>query len=182
MARNLYDMEDRSTDRDSRWLHEQQERRTRIVPVGIILVALAIAGLAIYLLKDSLPGAGKGASANSPTSISASFAACDDLNGEACVLTANSYAYQGRCYHLSDISVPAEAGALCPEEAQKAQRGRMALLTLLNGGRFDARPDPADANPAARRLTRDGVSLGEIMIFKGHARPWSPTPIDWCAP
>ena len=38
-----------------------------------------------------------------------------------------------------------------------------------------------EADPAARRLTRDEVSLGEIMILKGHASLWSAAPIDWCA-
>ena len=181
MARNLYDIEDRNPDRDRRWLHEKQERPARIVPVRLLLVAFAIAGLAVFLLKDALPGGGNSAAGNTPTSINASFTACDDPNGDACVLTANSYAYEGRRYRLSDIRVPAEDGARCPEEAEKAQRGRMALLALLNGGRFDAKPDPTDADPAARRLTRDEVSLGEIMILKGHASPWSAAPIDWCA-
>ena len=66
-------------------------------------------------------------------------------------------------------------------EAERAQEGRIALAAMMNGGAFEARPDPIDPDPAARVLVRDGVSIGQLMILKGHARPWSPKPIHWCA-
>lgn len=179
MARNLYDLGDRTPDPSGAWLHDKQESRTRIVPVGIILVALLIAGGAILLFKDMLP-APEHAEVVGPTTISERFESCDDLTGDACILSADSYAYKGQRYRVADISVPSQADAKCPAEAELAQQGRTALAAMINGGAFDARPDPVDPDPSARLLVRDGVSLGQLMILKGHARPWSPKPINWC--
>jgi hypothetical protein len=181
MARNLYDLGDRAPDPSGAWLHDTQESRTRIVPVGIILVALLMAGVAILLFKDILPAPGGTSSAAGPMTISERFATCDDLTGGACVLSADSYAYKGRRYRVADISVPSQTDAQCPAEAELAQQGRAALAAMMNGGAFDARPDPVDPDPSAKLLVRDGVSLGQLMILKGHAQPWSPKPINWCA-
>lgn len=180
MARNLYDVGDRP-DETAAWLNDQQEQRTRVVPIGMVLGALALAGLAVFLLKDVLPGAGQRAKTVEPTSIAATFSLCDDPAGDACVLSADAYAWQGRRYHLSDISVPSLATPQCDREAARAREGRAALAAMMNGGTFDAVPDPADTDPAARILIRDGVSLGQLMTMKGHARAWSRKPVDWCA-
>lgn len=180
MARNLYDLGDRTPDPSGSWLHDTQESRTRIVPVGIIIVALLIAGVAILLFKDILPAPG-GTGVAGPMTISERFSICDDMTGEACILSAGSYAYKGQRYRVADISVPGQTDAKCPAEAELAQQGRTALAAMMNGGAFDARPDPVDPDPSARLLVRDGVSLGQLMILKGHAQPWSPKPINWCA-
>ncbi|MCP1469096.1 hypothetical protein J3E64_000767 [Sphingobium sp. OAS761] len=180
MARNLYDVGDRHPDVSGAWLNEKEDRQGRIVPIGAVLVALALGAAVLLIMKDALPMGGDGQAKNSPTRISDQFWACDDVRGDACVLSANSYAWRGRAYHLSDISVPREPGAQCPTEADLARRGRASLLAMMNGGAFDARPDPADHDPAARLLIRDGVSLGQLMVLKGYAVAWSPTPVDWC--
>lgn len=180
MARNLYDVGDLHPDESSAWLNDKQERAARVVPIGMMLVALAIAGVAVFSFKTVLPAPGATTSAAEPTSISQRFALCDDSKGDACVLSADSYAWRGDRYHLSDISVPSQAQPRCPQEATRAQSGRAALARMMNGGAFEARPDSADADRSARILTRDGVSIGQLMILKGHAQPWSRTPIDWC--
>ncbi|WP_303758541.1 hypothetical protein [Sphingobium yanoikuyae] len=46
---------------------------------------------------------------------------------------------------------------------------------------FVAHLAPADSDPDARILVRDGVSLGQRPILQYHARPWSNRPIDWRA-
>ncbi|MDO7834484.1 nuclease [Sphingobium sp. HBC34] len=180
MARNLYDVGDRP-DETGAWLNDKQEERARVVPVGMILAALALAAGVMFLLKDALPGAGQRGGADGPATISATFALCDDPGGDACVLSADTYAWRGRRYHLSDLSVPSLTAPLCEREGARARQGRAALATMMNGGAFEAVPDPTDPDPASRILTRDGVSLSQLMILKGHARPWSRTAIDWCA-
>jgi len=181
MARNLYDVGDRSPNQKLDWLSEKQERSVQVMPLGIVMVALAIGALAIVIIRNVLPAPVSDTQVPQSTSINMHFSLCDDVNGQACVLGPGAYAYQGRSYHLSDVSVPSLAGAQCPVEAERAQAGRLALLAMLNGGAFDAHPDEADADPSARMLVRDGVSLGELMILKNYAQPWSGTPVDWCA-
>ncbi|NWK96857.1 nuclease [Sphingobium lactosutens] len=181
MARNLYDLDDRQPANAASWLNERQDHHARLLPVGMMLVALAIAAGAAMLFGPALPSAGATASPADTISITESFALCDDLKGEACVLSGNSYVWHGRRYRLADIRVPGEATIRCPEEADRARKARALLAAMMNGGTFEARPDIADIDPSARILTRDGVSLGQLMILKGHARPWSRQPIDWCA-
>jgi hypothetical protein len=55
------------------------------------------------------------------------------------------------------------------------------LMTMMNGGAFEALPDTADTDPSSRILLRDGVSIGQLMILKHHAQPWSRNPTNWCA-
>ncbi|RYM07793.1 nuclease [Sphingobium cupriresistens] len=182
MARNLYDVGDRHPDESGAWLNEKQETRTRVVPIGLLLVALALAIAVALLLAKILPAHGEPMNADAaPMTITDQFALCDDAKGDACVLSASTYAWRGRHYHIADIHVPSATDARCPAEADRAQRGRAALAAMLNGGAFEARPDTADPDPSARLLLRDGVSIGQLMILKGHAKAWSRTPINWCA-
>lgn len=182
MARNLYDVGDRHPDETDSWLNEKQENRARVVPIGMLLIALMLAVGGALLFMQILPDASDSSkTATTPTTISDEFALCDDIKGDACVLSADAYAWRGRRYHLSDISAPSEIDARCPQEAARARKGRTALLTMMNGGAFEAQPDPADADPSARILLRDNVSLGQLMILKGYVKPWSHDPINWCA-
>lgn len=180
MARNLYDLGDRTPALHGDGADDDAENRSPIVPVGMVLLAFVVAGLAIYLFRTAMPSANSQARrVDAATSITAEFALCDDPRGEACVLSPDSYAYAGRRYHLADIRVPSQTGAPC--EARQAQQGRVALAVMLNGGAFQALPDSADNDRSARLLIRDGVSLGQLMILKHHARPWSRDAVDWCA-
>ncbi|WHO39635.1 nuclease [Sphingobium sp. AP49] len=183
MAQSLYEMGDQSPGRKDAWLNDMDERRTGILPLRMLLVALLLGAVLLLTVRNVLPGGDASAAQpaiDAPTTISTRFAACDEMDGQACILSADSYAYQGRRYHLADISAPHVEGARCPAEADQARRGRTALQAMLNGGPFEARADTADTDPGARLLMRDGVSLGQLMILKGYARPWSNTPLDWC--
>ncbi|CAM5449353.1 nuclease [Sphingobium scionense] len=182
MAYSLHDIGDEDRDRSDHWLNDKQDKRRAIVPLPLVLIALLMGALLLVLMRHVLPTTAPSApSIHAPTTISTRFAACDDLDGHACVLATDAYAYQGRRYHLADISAPRLEGASCPQEAALARAGRTALQGMMNGGSFEAHPDPADSDPAARILVRDGVSLGQLLILKRYARPWSAKPINWCA-
>lgn len=176
MARNLYDLGDAPSQSDA-WLNEKQERRQGIVPRGAILLALLLGGIGFLLFNNILPDP-TASKAITPTTVIDSFSACDDPAGIACVLTPDHYAYHGRSYRIGDVDAPSLASPRCPQEADLARQGRATLLALMNGGAFEARPDPADSS--ARILMRDGVSLGSILILKGYARIPSSGPVDWC--
>ncbi|WP_375188323.1 nuclease [Sphingobium yanoikuyae] len=183
MAYSLHDIGDEDRDRSDHWLNDKKDQRRAIVPLRLILIALLMGTLLLVLMRHVLPASTTASvpSVDAPATISTRFAACDDLDGQACVLATDAYAYQGRRYHLADISAPRLEGAACPQEAALARAGRTALQGMLNGGSFEAHADPADSDPTARILLRDGVSLGQLLILKRYARPWSAKPIDWCA-
>ena len=178
MARNLYDVGDARSSTSDKWLNERDERRARIVPRGALLLVLALGGTGALLFRDMLPDPSASKAASSITIID-SFGICDDPAGRACVLTPGRYAYRGRSYRIADVTAPDPARPACAQEAEMAQSGRVALLALMNGGAFEARPVPHDSG--ARLLVRDGVSLGSILVLKGHARPAGARTVDWCA-
>lgn len=182
MAYSLHDIGDEDRDRSGHWLNDKQDQRRAIVPLRLILIALLMGALLLVLMRHVLPATSAPATpaAEAPATISTRFAACDDLDGQACVLATDAYAYQGRRYHLADISAPRLEGAACPQEAALARAGRTALQGMMNGGSFEAHPDPADSDPDARILVRDGISLGQLLILKHYAQPWSNRPINWC--
>lgn len=181
MARNLYDVGDRTPEESGSWLNEKQDNRARVVPIGMLLVALALAIGGAILFGQFIPAADKADTPPAATAtITDEFALCDDSKGDACVLGADAYAWRGQRYHIADISVPSAIDAHCPQEAERARKGRATLLAMMNGGAFQALPDAADADPFARILLRDNVSIGQLMILKGHAKPWSGKPINWC--
>lgn len=188
MARNLYDVGDHRASQSGKFLRESSgESQPGSMPWGMLLGALAVGGLAIGAIIASLSGieVGPGGNASDPAApstltISDRFNLCDDEAGDACVLSASTYSWRGHVYHVSDIVAPGMFEGRCAAEADLARRGRHALAGMLNGGAFEARPDAADNDPYARILVRDGVSLGELMVMKGYARPWTKDAVDWC--
>lgn len=178
MARNLYEMGDARSPTTDQWLGERDERSARVVPRGALLLALALGGTGLLLFNDLLPG-DMGKKAASSLSIIDAFSACDDAAGHACVLSPGQFSYRGRSYRLSDVAAPSLIDPACPLEEEIAQKGRMTLLALMNGGAFEMMVDPAD--DSARILMRDGVSLGALLILKGYAKPATTVRFDWCA-
>jgi len=181
MARNLYDVGDRTPDEEDGWLNEKQEKRSKVVPIGLVAIALALGIGGTMLAMQVMPASSAPANTLSPVnSIADEFSLCDDARGDACVLSADAYAWRGKRYHLADIQGPSEIEPQCPQEAALARKGRAALMAMMNGGAFQTLQDSADNDPAARVLMRDGVSIGQLMILKGHAKAWSRDPVNWC--
>jgi hypothetical protein len=181
MARNLYEMGDQPPELTGEWLNERDEKRSRLVPVGMVLAAIAFAGAAVMLAAQILPADGKAPEVQAPMSIDETFALCDGSTGQSCVLSADRYSYHGRTYRLTGMQVPNLEKPRCKMEADRAVQARRTLAILLNGGVFDALADPSQKDPDVRILTRDGVSIGQLMILKGQARSLSDGAINWCA-
>lgn len=182
MVRNLYDLDDRQNRTPQGEGDDAQERPRRILPVGSILIALAIGAGALLLFGTISPASDeKTKPLPSPTVITAIFRFCDASPSKACVEAADRYHYEGQDYRLANIMVPSLTEAKCPQEAQLARDGKRALRAMMNGGSFEARPLPG-TDPAGRLLVRDNVSLGALMILKGFARARSDMPINWCDP
>lgn len=175
MARNLYDIGDQRSSGEP-WVRDREDRPQRVIPIGSMVIALllGVAGILVFNYSVPDPDADKPAS----TIIIDSFQACDDPAGNGCTLSADRYSWHGRTYRIADIRAPSLEKPRCPQEADLAQKGRMALLGLMNGGAFDAHPAPSGGSD--RILLRDGVSLGTILVLKGYAKPAGNDAIDWC--
>lgn len=184
MAYTLHETGDRNSHRGPDW-HVRRERGSRILPHGLLLLAMAIGAGAIFLLGPTLIGDNGGVTqASAPTTISDAFTICDDSggngDGHACVLSADAYVWRGQRYHIADIRALTPDDT-CDAPAVQSLAGRAALVTLLNGGTVEVWPGPADSDPASRLLIRDGVSLGQLMILKGYARSPGAPPAPGCA-
>ncbi|MBB3981121.1 endonuclease YncB(thermonuclease family) [Sphingobium fontiphilum] len=179
MARNLYDVDDRQASGSDAWLQEREDRRTGIVPMGTLIVALLLAGALAWVLKDLLPGS-RQPGADLSIRVSETFTPCGDDMSTSCLISANEFMLSGKSYRIADISVPSLTNPQCPAEARLADQSRRAMLSMMNGGAFEARKDPTESDSRARILLRDNVSLGSVLIAKGLARSWSPAPVDWC--
>lgn len=176
MARNLYDIGDERSTAPDAWLHDRRDGRQRVVPMGSVLIALLLAVAGVALFRYAVPDPAE--TQPSSTIILDSFSPCDDPAGNSCTLSADRYIWHGGTYVVADIRAPSLDKPRCPQEADLARQGRAAMLGLMNGGAFDARPAPSGAQN--RILMRDGVSLGSLLILKGYAKPAGSDAIDWC--
>ncbi len=183
MAQGLYDIEDRDLGR-----FDLRERAREKRPNGLPLRALAMAllgGSAVALaVAPQMPWAQPAprTTANfGGVTINASFNPCGGDRRGNCVLSPREFSYGNEVYHLADVRTPDGQFPACAAEERLAGKAERTLIGILNGGAFESRPDPADSDPRARILIRDGVSIGQIMIAKGVAQPWAPEPYNWCA-
>lgn len=181
MARNLYEMGDQPPELAGKWLNERDDQRSRQLPIGMIVAAIAVAGVAVMLATQILPADSKVSEDKASMNITETFALCDGSKGQPCVLSADRYSYHGRSYRLTGMQVPSMAKPHCKAEAERAAQARRTLAILLNGGAFDAYRDSSQKDPDARILIRDSVSISQLMILKGQARSPSDKPINWCA-
>lgn len=183
MVGTLHEPGDRSTQRGNEW-HIPREGSTRILPQGLVLLSLVVGVGAVLLLGPTLTGTNGVTQASAPMTISDAFTLCNDTSGNAdghaCVLSADTYVWRGQRYHIADLRAPMPDDARCDAEKVAALAGRDGLVTMLNGGTVDVWPGPADADPTARLLIRDGVSLGQLMILKGYGRTPTAEPTDLC--
>lgn len=107
------------------------------------------------------------------------FVACVYVAQPDCVIDGKSFRAGSDLVRLADIEVPAIAGAECRAEALHGERAMRRLLELLNAGPFRLEPAPGTSDPSQRLVTRDGQSLGAILIAEAHARPAGATG-SWC--
>jgi len=187
MARGLYDIDDRAVGRFN--LHQAEAEKKPIgFPLKTLFLALA-GGIAMILavgphLLWSQPEAKHGGGFGGFV-INTTFDSCGGkspaFSASACVLSPREFSYGNTTYHLSDIRTPDGRFPACDAEERLAGKAKRTFIGILNGGAFESLPDPADSNPGARILMRDGVSIGQIMIAKGVAQPWAPQRYNWCA-
>ncbi len=114
------------------------------------------------------------------------FSRCHTGGGRNCVVDGDTIWMDGEKIRVADIDTPETHQARCAYEQQLGDRATVRLQNLLNAG-------PVALNPAAngrshdrygRRLavlTRNGQSLGMILVGEGLARRYSGGPRDpWC--
>lgn len=100
------------------------------------------------------------------------------------VIDGDTFVYAGTRIRIADIDTP-EVYGRCPEETALAARATRRLSGLLAHGGFELRPLPSgrDEDRYRRKLrivTRDGRSIGDVLVAEGLARTWTGRRKPWC--
>lgn len=111
------------------------------------------------------------------------FRLCAGGGGMDCVVDGDTFWLDGQKIRVADIDTPETHQPHCPSERAWGQRATQRLLTLLNAGAFSLEPVERDRDRYGRMLrvvTRDGRSLGAMLVSEGLARPWKGSRQPWC--
>ena len=110
----------------------------------------------------------------------AGFMLCEALPHITCVWSGDSFFLRGELIRLADIVAPERYTSACPAASNLSWLAARRLRDLLNAGAFELDAATTGQDPRARLVTRDGRSLGDLLIEEGFARPKVDAPPDWC--
>jgi len=170
-----------------------------------LLVALPLAAFALVFFWDGPPGAigaagddsparsgparsgagpSAGPSAGTTDREAARFDICTGRGRVTCVVDGDTIWYRGEKIRIADIDTPEVSRPECPREAELGAIATQRMLALLNEGAFSLEPDgERDRDHYGRLLrtvTRDGASLGAVLVDEGLAEEWGGTRLEWC--
>ncbi|KPF52620.1 nuclease [Rhizobium sp. AAP116] len=117
-------------------------------------------------------------------SFSGKFYFCGTSGLDNCVMSGDTFWYRKTKIVLADIAAPRTDGAACQQERDRGFAAKVRLKDLLSSGRFDLETLKVQATGAApgvlRVATRDGRSLGSILVSEGLAKPRMARQQNWC--
>ena len=144
---------------------------------GMVRAFLLALGLVLSAtIASARPGA-------SPDRETARFDACGRGERINCVIDGDTFWYAGEKIRVADINTPEVSDPQCAREAQLGERASARLLALLNQGAFTLETVDRDRDPYGRLLrtvTRDGASVGAVLVREGLAEEWQGTRGGWC--
>lgn len=111
------------------------------------------------------------------------FALCPEGPRTTCVVDGDTFWLSGEKIRIADINAPETHGARCASELARGTRATARLIQLLNAGRFELVTGARTVDRYGRRLatvTRNGRSLGSILVSEGLAETWKGRRSDWC--
>jgi micrococcal nuclease len=152
----------------------------------ILMILLGISSGLTFVLFQSKPTA-QLSGIQSPATVSGSthtFSFCHVGGGTNCVVDGDTFWMDGRKIRIADIDTPETHPPRCPEEATLGAQATQRLQALLNAGPVTLESIERDTDKYGRALrivTRDGQSLGAMLVAEGLARPWEGSRRPWCA-
>ncbi len=112
------------------------------------------------------------------------FSRCSGSGRVTCVVDGDTIWYRGSKIRLADINTPEISRPACSAEAELGERATRRLTNLLNSGPFSLLREGRDKDRFGRLLrviTRDGQSLGDVLVSEGLAEVWQGRRGDWCS-
>ena len=166
----------------SRFNHRPKRQRTLYLSVP---VWIALAGAVFYFDRDF----GGMLSVNSPmgqamVTADHKFTFCGGLSQRYCVVDGDTIRFAGTKIRVEDIDTPEIHDYKCEQELKRGLRAKSRLLELVNEGPFkivsNGGDDVDQYGRKLRRLMRNGLSLGELLIDEGLARRYAGGRRSWC--
>lgn len=110
------------------------------------------------------------------------FYFCGTSGLDSCVAAGDTFWYHKTRIALADIEAPATEGAKCQQERDLGFAAKVRLRELLNAGSFELASvgGGAGAGRAERVVSRNGRSLGAVLVAEGLARPRAGRRVSWC--
>jgi endonuclease YncB( thermonuclease family) len=105
------------------------------------------------------------------------------MRKDNCVIDGDTFRYEGQSIRIMDIDAPETYPPRCDYEEELGEQATLRLQELLNAGPFQMRSSHRDEDRYGRKLrvvTRDGRSLGAILVAEGLARAWTGQRMTWC--
>ncbi len=127
----------------------------------------------------SAPAGGSG----SVEQFKVAFSRCSGPIRVTCVVDGDTIWLKGQKIRIADINTPEVSSPDCPAERALGEQATSRLIALLNEGGFSLRAIDRDEDRYGRRLriiTRDGQSLGRILVAEGLAENWTGSRRSWC--
>ncbi|MEP2723043.1 thermonuclease family protein [Roseibium sp.] len=163
---------------------------------GPLLVMLPLAAFALGFLWDGPPpgllaafdrtpalSGTDTAAAGSGDTESARFKICTGRGRVTCVVDGDTLWYRGDKIRIADINTPEVSQPDCAREAELGAVATQRMRALLNAGPFSLEPVERDRDRYGRLLrtvTRDGASLGAVLVDEGLAEEWQGRRRGWC--
>lgn len=92
--------------------------------------------------------------------------------------------YAGETIRVADIDTPEIFSPKCPDELQRGNAAKLRLMEILREGSFQIEPigfrDEDQYGRKLRILTRNGRSIGDMLVREGLARTWTGRREPWC--
>ena len=114
---------------------------------------------------------------------SSRFTFCHSGGGVNCVVDGDTFWMSGEKVRIADIDTPETHSPRCEAERALGARATRRLQALLNAGAFSTRRIDRERDRYGRLLrivTRDGRSIGSMLVAEGLTRPWTGSRQPWC--
>jgi micrococcal nuclease len=118
-----------------------------------------------------------------PDPLSADFTFCHRGGGTNCVVDGDTFWFAGEKYRIADIDTPETHRPRCAQEGALGAQATDRLQALMNAGPFTLETEGRDTDRYGRKLrvvTREGQSIGAMLVAEGLARTWDGSRHPWC--
>ena len=113
-----------------------------------------------------------------------SFAMCGRAPHSNCVIDGDTFYLGSQSIRVADIDTPETNQPQCAYEAALGASATRRFQQLLNAGPFEMEAwgtrDEDQYGRKLRTVSRDGRSLGAVLVSEGLARDWTGSRQPWC--